>query len=410
MIFENIFKWYKNIKSDWTRTLIFYIVFYAVVITPAYLVFYKFNLFYTDINSALYMLNTLIESLASVLAIVVTLSLVAAQLASSASTRVLVIFRKSPDLWILITVYIIAIIYGLSVLSIIDPQRISQLQWHLSFIYFISVFAFAALIPYIWDILLLMNPENVIKKLGKEITKDAILDSIEKDSEDFEYSSGPIQPLIDMMNNAQTQYQVGIFRIGLETLEKGILKILGDGLDEMEECEISNYLFIDHLDRVARISIREKNEVSSSELVKSLYRIGKFAIKADQKSIFGNSITLIRYMGQTASKKAMRYPASNCLVYLGQLGKMTVDTKMEYNNYLTYLVLSSLVSIWEEALKADKEYAQFMLSFLPGIMDGLKNEIHKSGDEVLIKIFITFTEKLKNLDGIENFSISLESL
>lgn len=398
MIFDGMIGRYKNIKNEWIRTLLFYLVLYGVVIIPFYFMFYQYHLLYTDINSAYYMLNTLIESLASVLAIVITLSLIAAQLASSASTRVLVIFRKSPDLWILITIYIIAIIYALSVLYIIDVPRLSELQWHLSFIYFISVFAFAALIPYIWDVLMLMNPEKVIIKLGEDITKDSILESIEKESGNIEYTSGPIQPLIDMMNNALLKYQVSVFRIGLETLEKGIIKILERGMSDWEEIEISNYLFINHLDRIAKISLKNKNVVSSSALTKSIYRISKVAIEADQKFIYGYSINLIGDIGIRASKQTMNYPASNCLVYLGQLGlQVMADEQNRNQKYILYLVFSSIQSIFEEALLQDKVFVELILSFKSGIFEGLRERIIESGDEELIRILNTHADNIKNL-------------
>jgi hypothetical protein len=351
-----------------------------------------------DITGAYYMLNTLIESLASVLAIVITLSLIAAQLASSASSQVLVIFRKSPDLWILISIYIIAIIYSLSVLSILDQQRLSELQWHLTFIYFISVFAFAALIPYIWDALMLMNPEKVIKKLGEDITKESILESIEKESGNEEYTSGPIQPLIDMMNNALLKYQVTIFRIGLETLEKGIINILNEGMDDTEEIEISNYLFINHLDRIAKISLKNRNVVSSSALTKSIYKISKFAIEKDQKFIFGYSINLIGDIGIRASKQTMDYPASNCIVYLVQLGLQAItDEENQYQKYILQLVFKSIQSIYEEAFRQDKVFAKIMLGFQPVVLDGLMEKIIESGDEELIGIFSKSLDSIKNL-------------
>jgi len=44
----------------------------------------------------------------------------------------------------------------------------------------LGIFAFGALIPYIWNILDLMKPSTVIDKLAERITKDKILATLKK--------------------------------------------------------------------------------------------------------------------------------------------------------------------------------------------------------------------------------------
>jgi len=67
------------------------------------------------------MLSALVQSEAAIIAIVVTLSLVVVQLtASFYSAKITKIFRKSPDLWILMISYIGAMIYSLVVLLMIE--------------------------------------------------------------------------------------------------------------------------------------------------------------------------------------------------------------------------------------------------------------------------------------------------
>lgn len=82
--------------------------------------FFPSLIMYTNADSARYMLSALVQSEAAVIAIVITLSLVAVQLtASSYSTRVIDIFKKSFSLWIFVSTYIVAIIHGLWVLNVI---------------------------------------------------------------------------------------------------------------------------------------------------------------------------------------------------------------------------------------------------------------------------------------------------
>jgi len=82
---------------------------------------YPYILFPTDPTSARYMLSALAQSEAAILAIVITLSLVAVQLtASSYSPRVIDIFKKSPYLWLVLCLYTIGIAGSLLVLKAIE--------------------------------------------------------------------------------------------------------------------------------------------------------------------------------------------------------------------------------------------------------------------------------------------------
>ena len=162
-----------SFKNDWLRGLVIYLVIFVVVTLISYSFFSYFKLLYTDVDSARYVLSSLIQSEATILAIVVTLSLVAVQLAASSSSRIIAIFKRTPDLWILILVYIFAIAYCVTLLKLVinTQNRISDLESYILFAYYISMFAFVALIPYIWNILDLMKPSTVIDKLAEKITK-----------------------------------------------------------------------------------------------------------------------------------------------------------------------------------------------------------------------------------------------
>ena len=87
-----------SFKNDWLRGLTIYLVIFIMVTLVSYLFFYHFKLLYTDVDSARYILSSLIESEATILAIFITLSLVAVQLAASSSPRVIDIFKRTPDL------------------------------------------------------------------------------------------------------------------------------------------------------------------------------------------------------------------------------------------------------------------------------------------------------------------------
>ena len=116
----------RNIKKkirDWkTRHLlaaifsvyVFLFVLWFMSFIPA---FRWFNLFNTEATSARYMLSALVQAQAAIVAIVVSLTVIAVQLTASAySPRVIDVFKsfkKNPDFWILLGFYGFSIFYGL---------------------------------------------------------------------------------------------------------------------------------------------------------------------------------------------------------------------------------------------------------------------------------------------------------
>ncbi len=88
--------------SLWARRIALYLSLGAALILALHLVFSYFNFLHTDVDSARYMLSALVQGEAAIVALVVTLSLVAVQLAAqSYSARVIEMFRRTPDLWAL---------------------------------------------------------------------------------------------------------------------------------------------------------------------------------------------------------------------------------------------------------------------------------------------------------------------
>ncbi|MCX9026253.1 MAG: hypothetical protein OIN85_09195 [Candidatus Methanoperedens sp.] len=77
---SKIFPWLNEPK--WLNRLTLYFALGAVIITALHIVFSYFDFLHTDVDSARYMLSALVQSEAAIVALVVTLSLVAVQLAA----------------------------------------------------------------------------------------------------------------------------------------------------------------------------------------------------------------------------------------------------------------------------------------------------------------------------------------
>ena len=111
----------------------YYFLFSLVTLVLAF-IFALFNLIHTNANSARYMLSALVQSQVAIVAIVVSLTLIAVQLTASASSpRVIRIFRDNPDMWILLGFYGFSIFYGLSDWQPILPKITFSIRKRIQF-------------------------------------------------------------------------------------------------------------------------------------------------------------------------------------------------------------------------------------------------------------------------------------
>ena len=170
-----------NSKLIWVkRILIYYILiiislFISNVILCNIETFFNFNINNVDKENARYTLSSLIQGEAAIVAIVITLTLIAVQQTSSAySTRLIdIIKNKNPDFWILLAIYIGSIIYELSISISLNDNVV--LKGHIFFAYVFGLFSLIALLPYIQNTIDLLKPSTMMEFLSKNITKDNIL-------------------------------------------------------------------------------------------------------------------------------------------------------------------------------------------------------------------------------------------
>lgn len=186
----------KNLYKDYAKKHRF--LPYILILTLVFIITYCISKpffgvyigFYTsDIESARSLLSTIIQSEAAILAIVVTLSLVAVQqTASSYSTRVIEVFKNinsNPDFYILIFIYLSTIIYEMWVLKQINIDDLgnianfkhslfSSFEAHIWICYAFGIFSLLSLFPYIQNTLDLLKPLNMIEQISKNISQETI--------------------------------------------------------------------------------------------------------------------------------------------------------------------------------------------------------------------------------------------
>ena len=135
-------------------------IFAAILIIVAVLDLWlnlTFNLclFTGDLDSARYLLSAIAQAQAAIIALVVTLTLVAVQLASQAySPRVMDLFRsfRNYPFWLLLLLYFVSIMYDVAILGTLNKMN-DPPENRISFAVFLTGFAIFALIPYIRNVI-----------------------------------------------------------------------------------------------------------------------------------------------------------------------------------------------------------------------------------------------------------------
>lgn len=340
-----------NDISRWASRLELYLSLYVVVI-GSYLLFKGFDFWHTDVDSARYMLSALIQSEAAIVALVITLSLVAVQLAASSySARVIDVFKRTPDLWILILIYGIAMFYGLGVLKLIekaDPQKCaekficsSNLEPHISLTYFLGVFAFVALVPYILSTLNMLKPSTVIGILAEQIVKKNILASL-RDEQIFinhRYINqtnkyiwkDPILPIIDIVRISLMKYDYETIRDGLKAIsEHANYMFINENFELGEQVSVSEHIF-HHLNNLKKIAISKNDDDLTLFIAES----------------FGE-------MGMVTAERKLTFATSRIVTYLEEIGKNEIEQE---HNHVAGDVIQSLAAIGLRTINAGKELA-----------------------------------------------------
>lgn len=363
---------YKPILKNWLYGIAFYLIPFII----GYLTFRSIlsdNVMQTDVESARAFLGALITSEASILAIVVSLSLVAVQLAAqSYSARVIEVFRKAPDLWILMGIYWIAIFYGLGVLKMIEnPQvgRLSNLEEHVAFSYYLGVFAFVALVPYMWKMFEMLKPSTVINMLVERITKQSLVSATKEEVEEitddkhlisFNFGGwaeeGPFSPIIDILHSSMMKYDYETLRIGLRTIKNRINHIFSNETFNFdEERKISIYIF-KNLTGVGQLAASRKDEHSILEVITNFQKIGinvamKELVVATQFSVID-----LKKIGELAVEMKFEDATRKIVDSLEYIGRIAALRKIEK---VTIDVISALEKLGVAAAEQELEVATF---------------------------------------------------
>lgn len=251
-----------------------------------------------------YLISALVQSLAATIALVITLSLVAVQLAAqSYSTRVIDVYKNNPDMWILLSIYIVVIFYGLGLLKVIDIGVAGiNMEFAIFAAYFLGFFAFVCLVPYMLKTLDLLKPSTVIKLLAADITKEKLLKRWEKEWDEIA-ENDPLQPIMEIVITA-------LERNDNETAKNGLRSIVNSTIPYIESSESSilekhriSIFTVEYIIKVGKYAVRKENwEIALFTLIK----LNDFGIKTIEYGFILDD--LVRELNTQSSDLSDSYP------------------------------------------------------------------------------------------------------
>lgn len=280
----------------WPYTPLFVTMFFVI-----WWIFMHFNLFETNIDNLRYLFSTIIQSNAAIIALVVTLSLIAVQLSSTTySTRTIEIFKKMPDAWILLSWYGISICYDLFLLYGLNTEKRP-----LPFLTFISLWlaasAFVALFPFILAVMRILVPEAIIRQLAEDISSPL--------------KTNAFQAIIDIVHLAFARHDYETVRKGISAMtEKAIIVI------KKYNSEVNNFSarYCRHMEEIGGFfAIRD--QYLTKLVINHLTMFGETML--EKGIIEEHLIHALGYIGRTAANNGFKEATKCAAESIGTLGK-----------------------------------------------------------------------------------------
>ncbi len=351
-----------------------YYSLFAVLLIISSVILYIFtpSFAYATVDSVKFFLSSLIQSEATVIAIVITLSLVVIELtASTYSTRVIDIFKESPVIWITVGTYLTAIAYSMTLLKFIDviaASGTSNFEASVWIAYFMTIFAFGALILYLLGALDIMKSSTVITVFAGRITNKNILSGVSEYEKfvgetatslnySFLYSdifkpvvetdADPVQPIIDIIHSSMMKYDYGTMRYGLNVLKEYIVNILRNKEFDRDEGIVIKHI-LTHLERVGRLAASREDEDSVEEVVNAIFMVGRTAVEQGVENVAGEVVNSIKNIGRSVIKREMEDVEVVITDLIAEIGRYSVTMKLDF---ATSVTVNSLGIIGRDASK-----------------------------------------------------------
>jgi len=352
-----IIYWFKNKYADinnrfekkihileyWRKRIKYYVLILIFTILILHLFFAIFIPDETDPNSARYVLSAMIQSQAAIIALVVSLLLVAVQLtASSYSKRTISIVKRNPDFWIVLSSYMLSISFSMIILKLIENDDVHELYISLS-IYF-TIFTFTILFPFLINALNILKPSSFIQELNNDITQKYIISNKKK------YGSNPddpFYPIMDFFKDSILKHDFDITREILTIIKSKIIKLISSNTDE----NTLDYFYF-HLQKMADFVAQFKKGGIFNEILDIYGDIIIILLNEDtNENIRLKTIDSLQFIGQLAVENKLDYSTEKALKLITKIGQNISRSELE-DTIRTRRTILAIGSIGINASKA----------------------------------------------------------
>lgn len=343
-------------KSIYTTEYFLIISFLVFILT-------FFNLSNTLDTSTL--LSAILQSLASLLAIITAFTLVAVQLSSQTyGSRILKMFlspKQNKFFWLLVGLYILSMIICILILisTPMDTNTMKNMPLNLessikiSFIVLLAFWCFISLPGFITDTIKRLQPERVINNLFME------LKVVSANFEDINQYDDYLVPIVDIIT-------VSIINGHIDTAKMGITKLNEyysylnetDKINRDNAEEILSY-FLKHFKRASKTAMDSLDDVILKHIISNASNLGFFAI---QKNINSFSI-MVSYYDQLSKKiveRELEQSIEEIMNYFEEkfIGILIISAMKETSDFYKINYLLSLMGcsnrLWEYSLEKNK--------------------------------------------------------
>ena len=364
-----------NLKQDpwislWLTRFLEYLVLFIVVTVSVFILFWKFNALPTKWENSLSLLSLIVQVQATIVALVITLTLVAIQItAASYTSRVVDVMKKMPDMWILLFIYIGSMSIGIVTLKFVtnpDPSSVSG-------VIILEIFSLCSLVLYIKNTITLLHPDHVVKMLVNAINVDNIHQK--KGSDDI------MQPVFDVVHASIMSYDVTTARTGLMAISDRLLVIFLL-CDNSSKKEISKH-FCSHIQRSVRVAQRNGDEGIILEIIEVLEKFGIECCKNKDSDILQPVIQVIKEIGNNAANKGCDYETWRAMNTLSTIGLCVAENGL---GDATKEVAFALESVNTHAADNGMENIQIIGEILTRLYEHANNYGLRDSAEVILRI------------------------
>jgi hypothetical protein len=394
---DRVKKRLKTLREHPSRLFLF--IFLAVIFVALFVIHRSpYTLFGGSDDSARYLLSALAQCQAAIIAIVVTLTLVAVQLASQTySPRVMDLFLKSYSFWGLMLFYGLSIMYDFILLDMVTAENINYFAYWVNVGLVLMTGTFSALFLYMKKAVELLKPDAIIDRLGDDARKDlkSFVEAVyEKEAYGGSENNYPrvltgkddiTLPLTAITKKSIRMDDPITARSGIVKLEEICLDVICSGSDILQNVDSSkdrkekiNAIikhFTDHFIRILHVAFEHDDKDSVIEVTKTIGIIGEAVIRKEGMQATKNIAYVLNLIGMRAINQwpsaaqlvdntfAKLYEKANALSDLSILNAYFVPFMNEYIfhdvNFGVEQTLKTLKDSFVKVIERDKALGEY---------------------------------------------------